>query len=162
MVNITDTEEIMLFKKKKRKFAESIRLLKKLLHFAGLVTLFQPKNKISGNSYWAEHWIGLSLIGNKLAFLQTVNGIANENFVWLGGFCQGNNLVYFEVSPVERTVVKIATERWLNQKLKAITLKRTCLENIEAFGGVCQQLWSQPSQLSFPENAVIHAIKRFR
>lgn len=51
-----------------------------MLHFAGLVTSFQSKNKISGNSYWAEHYIGLSLTGSKLAFLQTVNGIANANF----------------------------------------------------------------------------------
>lgn len=138
MVNITDAEEIMLLKKKKiGKFAESIRLLKEVLHLAGLVTLFQSKNKISGNGYWAEHYIGLSLTGNKLAFLQTVNGIANVNFVWLGDFCQGSNLVYYEVSPAERSVVKIAMDHWLNQKLKAITLKRTCLENIEAFRGVC-------------------------
>jgi len=63
MVNITDIEKIVgcFFFFFKGIFAESIRLLKKLLHFSGLVILFQSKNKISGNSYWAEHYIGLSL-----------------------------------------------------------------------------------------------------
>lgn len=71
MVNITDTEKIMLFKKKMESLQKALGFKKKknLLHFAGLVTLFQSKNKISENSYWAEHYIGLSLTGNKLSFL---------------------------------------------------------------------------------------------
>lgn len=48
-------------------------------------------------------------MGHKLIFLETENSVPNENFVLVGDFCQGSNLVYYEVSPVERTVVKITT-----------------------------------------------------